>query len=170
MSRDVEVVFVCWGNICRSPMAERIAQGWARREGVSGVRFTSAGVSAEERGNPIDARAARQLRTGGYDATGHRAHRITAAEITAADQVIAMEGHHVELLRRAAPEATNLALLTDFDPAAKPGTAVPDPWYGGQEGFADTQAALEAAMPAIMARVLQLGARGPRPSSFQVAG
>lgn len=170
MTRDVEVVFVCWGNICRSPMAERIAQAWARREGVGGVRFTSSGVSAEERGNPIDARAARQLRAGGYDPTGHRAHRITAPEITAADLVIAMEQHHVELLRRSAPDATNLALLSDFDPAAKPGAAVPDPWYGGQEGFVDTQAALEAAMPAIMERVQQLGARGPRTASPQVAG
>ena len=47
---EVEVTFVCWGNICRSPMAERVAQGWAEREGLDSVKFTSFGVSAEEIG------------------------------------------------------------------------------------------------------------------------
>ena len=81
----VSVVFVCWGNICRSPMAERIARAQASAKHHDGIVFTSAGVSSEETGNPIDPRARAVLTRHGYDASGHRAHRITAAKIADAD-------------------------------------------------------------------------------------
>lgn len=152
----VEVVFVCWGNICRSPMAERVARGWAEREGLDGVRFTSAGTSSEELGEPIDPRAQRVLTRAGYTAGGHRAHRITAAEVRSADLVIAMEDLHLSRLRRLAPDAANLSLLTDFDPDAAPGSGVPDPWYGSAAGFDQTLAAVEAAMPGVLERVRTL--------------
>ena len=147
---DVHVVFVCWGNICRSPMAERVAQAWAEREGLSGVRFTSAGVSAEEQGNPIDRRAQRVLAERGYTSAGHRARRVTASGIADADLVVGLEQLHLDRLRVVAPDADHLVLLTDFDPDAAPGSGVDDPWYGGPEGFYDTLASLEAAMPALM--------------------
>lgn len=147
------VVFVCWGNICRSPMAERVARAWATREGLHGVRFSSAGVSAEEVGNPIDHRARRVLADHGYDAGGHRARRITASDIAAADLVVGLEQLHVNRMLRLVPDADNLALLTDFDDAAAPGAGIDDPWYGGPEGFHETLAAVEAAMPGLMAWV-----------------
>lgn len=155
---EATVVFVCLGNICRSPMAERVAQGWAAREGLDGVRFTSAGVSSEERGNPIDARARVVLAEAGYDAGGHRARRITSVEIREANLVIALKPLHLQHMRRLAPDAEHLALLTDFDPGAEPGAGVPDPWYGDLDGFHDTLAAIEAAMPGVMARVRELRA------------
>lgn len=148
--RPLRVVFVCWGNICRSPMAERVAEGWAAREGVRDVRFTSAGVSSEESGNPIDPRARRVLAERGYRTDAHRAHRITAAEIAAADLVVGLEPLHVDRILRVAPTASHVVLLTDFDPDADPGTGIDDPWYGGQEGFYDTLAQVEAAMPGLM--------------------
>lgn len=152
-SPDLHVIFVCWGNICRSPMAERVAVGQASAQGLSGVRFTSAGVSSEETGNPIDARARRVLTAHGYDASHHRAHRITAAEIADADLVIGLEQLHLDRMERIAPQATNLALLTDFDPDATPGSGIDDPWYGGPEGFETTLAAVEAAMPGVLTEV-----------------
>ena len=152
----VSVVFVCWGNICRSPMAERIARAQASAKHHDGIVFTSAGVSSEETGNPIDPRARAVLTRHGYDASGHRAHRITAAEIADADLVIGLEPLHVDRMRRLAPGADHLALLTDFDPDAEPGSGVPDPWYGEADGFEDTLAALEAAMPGILARATSL--------------
>lgn len=158
-SGTVNVVFVCWGNICRSPMAERVARGWADREGLTGVRFTSAGVSSEETGNPIDPRARAVLTREGYDANHHRAHRITAADIADADLVIGLEQLHVDRMRRLVPDATNLSLLTDFDPAAEPGSGIDDPWYGDAEGFNDTLASIEAAMPGVLARVKDLQRR-----------
>ena len=59
-------------------------------------------------------------------------------------------------MRKLAPGADHLALLTDFDPDAEPGSGVPDPWYGEADGFEDTLAALEAAMPGILARATSL--------------
>ncbi|MFV0452944.1 MAG: low molecular weight protein-tyrosine-phosphatase [Propioniciclava sp.] len=156
MSTAVDVIFVCWGNICRSPMAERVARRAAHDAGITDVRFTSAGVSAEESGNPIDPRARRILTTHGYDPDHHRAHRITAAEIADADLVIGLEQLHLDRMRALAPAADNLALLTDFDPDAVPGSGIDDPWYGGEDGFADTLAAVEAAVPGVLSRVKSL--------------
>lgn len=147
------VIFVCWGNICRSPMAERVARALAKQRGLDGVRFTSAGVSSEEAGNPIDARARRVLTAYGYDSAGHRAQRITAADIAGADLVIGLEQLHIDRMRTLAPEADHLALLTDFDPDAEPGSGIDDPWYGNEDGFVDTLTAVAAAIPGVLARV-----------------
>ena len=154
----VKVVFVCWGNICRSPIAERVARRKAEEAGLTGVEFTSAATSTEELGSPMDRRAAAVLRDRGYDAEGHVAHQVDAAEIAAADLVVAMEDLHVERMRRVASDADNLSLLTDFDPAATPGSGVPDPWYGTPEGFYGTLAAVEAAVPGVLDRVRELQA------------
>ena len=157
---DLRIVFVCWGNICRSPMAERVAEAWAEREGMDGVRFSSAGVSAEESGHPIDHRAQRVLEQRGYRAGGHRARRITASDIADADLVVGLEQLHVDRMRRLAPDAGHLALLTDFDPDAAPGSGIDDPWYGGPEGFVDTLDAVEAAMPGLLAWLRERTASG----------
>ncbi len=153
---DVAVVFVCWGNICRSPMAERVAEKQAADAGLTGVRFTSAATSSEELGAPIDHRAAEVLRRHGYRSDLHTAHRITAEEIRGSDLVVAMEDVHVTKMMGVVPEARNVALLTDFDPQAEPGSGVPDPWYGEASGFEETLATIEAAMPGILDRVREL--------------
>lgn len=157
----VDVIFVCWGNICRSPIAERVAEQQADAQGLSNVRFSSAATSTEELGRPMDPRAAAVLRRHGYRDGDHVAHRITAEEIDRADLVIAMEPLHIQRMRRlgdidSAQAEGRVALLTDFDPDAEPGSGVPDPWYGGPEGFEDTLAAVEAAIPGVLDRVRQL--------------
>lgn len=156
---QVRVVFVCWGNICRSPIAERVAQRAAHRAGLTDVEFTSAATSSEELGAPMDERAASVLRGAGYTSENHIAHRIDAGELAEADLVIAMEDIHVNRLRRLAPDAENIELLSAFDPAAEPGSGVPDPWYGPASGFGDTLAAIEVAMPGILGRVRELQAQ-----------
>ena len=157
-TEPVKVVFVCWGNICRSPIAERVAERMAADEGLTGVQFTSAATSREELGAPMDRRAAAVLRDRGYREEGHVAHQIDAAEIEAADLVVAMEDIHVQKMLAMDPGATNLHLLTDYDPAASPGAGVPDPWYGSPAGFHDTLATVEAAMPGVLDEVRRLGA------------
>ena len=152
----VRVVFVCWGNICRSPMAERVAERAAADAGLTGVEFSSAGTSREELGAGIDPRARRVLAEHGYRTDGHSAHQITRTEIEAADLVVAAEPIHLDKLRALVPDADHLSLLTDHDPDADPGVGLPDPWYGSDDGFADTLAAVEAAIPGVLDRVREL--------------
>jgi low molecular weight protein-tyrosine phosphatase len=149
----VRVVFVCWGNICRSPMAERVAEQQAAARGLTGVKFSSAATSREELGSPIDPRAARVLEQHGYRSGHHAAHQITSDEIEAADLVLAMEDIHVRKMLAIDPGATNLKLLTDFDPDAPAGSGIDDPWYGSAAGFDRTLASIEAAMPALLDHV-----------------
>jgi len=157
--RPVRVVFVCWGNICRSPIAERVAQQQAAEQGLTDVEFTSAATSTDELGAPMDPRAAAVLRSRGYRADDHVAHQIDRAEIEAADLVVSMEDIHVRKMLAMAPGADNLSLLTDYDPVAAPGSGVPDPWYGTQAGFYDTLATVEAAIPGLLDRVRALRPR-----------
>ena len=157
-SGPVEVVFVCWGNICRSPIAERVAERMAADAGLERVEFTSAATSREEIGAPIDPRARQVLTAHGYRADDHAAHQVTAEEIAGADLVIAAEPIHVDRMLRIAPDADNLSLLSDFDPQAPEGSGLPDPWYGGPEGFEETLAAVEAAVPGVLDEVRRLGA------------
>lgn len=152
------VVFVCWGNICRSPMAERVARKWLDDAGVP-ARVTSAGVSDEEGPAPMDRRARAALERAGYDGAGHMAHQIDAEEIDSADLVIAAEPMHIAAMRRLSPLAGNLRLISDFDPSKKPGTPLPDPWYGPDSRFTATLRAIEAAMPGIVDTVRALADR-----------
>ncbi len=143
----MHVIFVCTGNICRSPMAERVARKRAADEGLD-VRFTSAGISDEEWRSPIDPRAQRVLRRAGYDPTNHVAHRITDADAASADLLIALDNGHLSRLTRLYPSA-DVRLLTSFDPAVPAGTGVVDPWYGDDAGFDVTLDVIEAAMPGL---------------------
>ncbi len=149
------LVFVCWGNICRSPMAERVARQWFFDADVNAL-ISSAGVSDEEVANPMDRRAKRVLEDAGYEAAGHRARQITADDIRRADLVIAAEQHHASHLRRLMSDADNIRLISDFDPHAEPGAPLPDPWYGDHGDFLDTLDAIERAMPGIIGAVRNL--------------
>ncbi|WCC81177.1 low molecular weight phosphotyrosine protein phosphatase [Cutibacterium equinum] len=136
-------------------MAEFVAKKMLSDEGLE-ARITSAGVSDEEHGSPMDPRAASVLTSHGYPCSGHRAHQIDESEIMSADLVIAAEPRHITMMKRMAPEADNLRLIRDYDPNCKPGTSLPDPWYGSADGFEDTLAAIEAAMAGIVAEVRSL--------------
>ncbi|GAA3623128.1 low molecular weight protein-tyrosine-phosphatase [Microlunatus ginsengisoli] len=149
-SDPLRVVFVCWGNICRSPMAERVAEKLAADRGLTEVEFSSAATSTEELGQPMDSRAEAVLRSHGYRVGRHRAHQITRDEIERADLVLAMEDIHVRRMLSIDPGADNIALLTDYDPGAEPGSGIDDPWYGPSAGFERTLASIEAAMPGLL--------------------
>ena len=139
-------------------MAERVAEKYFAEHDLGDVEVTSAATSREEIGNPIDPRAQRELSGAGYRTEDHQAHQITAEEIDHADLVVAMEDVHLEKMRDiyAQELPPSVVLLTDFDPNAQPGDPVPDPWYGGQDGFATTLATVERAMPALAERVRQI--------------
>ena len=169
---------VCTGNICRSAMAEivlgdRLAAAGIPGSGPGGVVVTSAGVSDEERGNPIDSRARRVLAEAGYGTgaddvsratdiviSSHTAHRITDAEIAEADLLLAMTDSHWNVLQRRAAglgvEPDRIRMYRELDPAsaqqaeavAAGGSSrsvlnVPDPWYGTMADFVDTLEVVE---------------------------
>lgn len=172
------VVMVCTGNICRSAMAEvvlrdRLAAAGIPDSGSGGVTVTSAGVSDEERGNPIDSRARRVLTEAGYGVgaddvsrataiaiASHTAHRVTDAEIAEADLLLAMTDSHWNVLQRRAgglgAEPDRIRMYRELDPAstqqveavAAGGSSrsvlnVPDPWYGTMADFLDTLEVVE---------------------------
>ena len=163
--RPLRVVFICLGNICRSPMAERVAERAAADAGVTGVEFSSAGTTSEEYDDSMDYRAAAVLEKHGYRHADHRARRITEANLESADLVVAMEDRHVSsvlaLAMDPAMDPAKVSLLTDFDPAAEPGSGVPDPFFGADTGFSDTLTAIEAAMPGLLERIRELQSTGP---------
>ncbi|PFG18317.1 protein-tyrosine phosphatase [Propionicimonas paludicola] len=155
MSQPV-ICFVCWGNICRSPMAQVVAEARAAYEQLRGVQFTSAGVSSEEQGNPMDPRAIAVLRANGYSPGMHSAHQITPDEIRSAAMLIGMEPLHLSRIRQVVSDATNLYLMSDFIPAAEPGSSIEDPWYGDDSDFKVTLEQIQSAMPEVIRRAREL--------------
>lgn len=143
------LVFICLGNICRSPMAERVARGMAADRGLD-VEVTSCAMSSHTHGSAMDHRARAVLEPAGYDAAGHRARPVTEEIIRSSTLVVAAEPHQVTQLRRVSPGSDNIALLNDFNPELPKGTVLDDPWYGDAAGFHDTLADIEAAMPGIL--------------------
>jgi protein-tyrosine phosphatase len=136
------VLFVCTANICRSPMAEAILKAKLADWGPEAARaFTivgSAGVNADPRGGPIDARAAAALQRKGY-AVGPkwRSRRFDpAADFARHDLVLVMEEDHLASLRRkaGAEAAVGAQLLLNFAPGLQ-GREVPDPYFGPAAGF-----------------------------------
>ena len=150
------LVFVCSGNICRSPAAEKVFRARLSEAGrADAVQVSSAGVGPWHVGEPMDRRAAATLRERGYDTT-HTARQIDRDQL-GADLLVAATEHHVRDVVAAGADPERVVLLRSFDPDAPEGAEVPDPYYGGPEGFAEMIGMVEAAMPGLVDRVLTQG-------------
>jgi protein-tyrosine phosphatase len=151
-SKMLSVCFVCSGNICRSPIAEKVFVTELDRAGLADqVRVTSAGTGPWHAGEPADARTAEVLRRHGYP-DDHTARQVNSDHLDA-DLLLAAGADHLAALTRVlgrAEAAEKVRLLRSFDPAAEPGAEVPDPYYGGDDGFDDVLAMIEAAMPGLL--------------------
>lgn len=143
------VTFVCTGNICRSPIAEKVFAHEVERAGLADrVRVTSAGTGDWHVGDTADPRAVALLTEHGYR-DAHVARQVDD-ELLAADLIVALDEGHLRALRRIAPEPERVLLLRSFDPAAPPDAGVPDPYFGGAEGFTEVLAMTRAAMPGLL--------------------
>ena len=143
----MHVVFVCSGNICRSPIAEKVFATELERAGLAeGVRVTSAGTGGWHVGDPADERAAAVLRAAGYP-SDHRARQVDA-DTLGADLIVALDDTHRRALSRAG--AGRVRLLRSFDPTAPEWAEVPDPYYGGDAGFDEVLAMIQAAVPGML--------------------
>jgi protein-tyrosine phosphatase len=141
------VCFVCLGNICRSPIAETVMRSLLVDNGLADqVDVSSAGTGDWHIGQGADERALAVLSRHGYDGSAHRAQQFLREAIADHNLVIAMDTSNLSALRRMARdgESDKLRLLREFDPDAT-GTDVPDPYYGGDEGFDEVLGMVEAA-------------------------
>ena len=133
------VLFVCTGNICRSPSAEGVFGHLAGQAG-KGQAFEadSAGTHGYHIGEPPDWRAISSASARGLDIAGLRARKVSKSDFIDFDTILAMDRGHLDLLRPFAPAGTKagLHLFSDFSPSLK-GSDIPDPYYGGQQDFED---------------------------------
>ncbi len=128
------ILFVCMGNICRSPLAEGIFAHVAREAGLADrFKIDSAGLGDWHQGEQPDKRSISTARAHGIDITGQRARRIRLEDFEEADLILAMDRANMAALHAMAPGAGNIKLFGEF--ALQTGEDIQDPYYGGPEGF-----------------------------------
>lgn len=145
----LHVTFVCSGNICRSPMAEKMFAHQISERGLGDVvRVTSAGTGNWHSGEGADVRAKRVLRDHGYP-NAHRAAQLDDDHLSA-DLVIALGRNHQRMLRDLGVDDGRLRMLRSFDPRSGAHTPdVDDPYYGDHDDFEETFVVIEAALPGL---------------------
>jgi low molecular weight protein-tyrosine phosphatase len=145
--RRISVLFVCTGNICRSPTAEAIFRKLVADAGMSeAIAADSAGTHGYHVGEPPDPRAQGAAAERGYDLSGLRARRVERADFRTFDLIVAMDrGHFTALSRQAEPStAHKLKLMMSYSRTFK-AEDVPDPYYGGRRDFEQVLDMLEDA-------------------------
>jgi protein-tyrosine phosphatase len=151
VSADVHrVVFVCLGNICRSPMAEVVMRSLVLDAGLADrVEVSSAGTGDWHVGEHADPRTLQILAARGYDGSQHRARQFEPDWFGRYDLVVALDARNLSDLRRMAPadRRDDVRLLRSYDSAAGSDADldVPDPYYGGPDGFGDALSMVERA-------------------------
>jgi protein-tyrosine phosphatase len=142
MPQTKHVLFVCTGNICRSPTAEGVFKKLVADVGLSHlIRADSAGTHGYHVGKPPDARAQEVARRRGYNLSKLRARRLEATDLDRYDLVLAMDEGHFELLEglRTPSSRAQVRMMLDYascPPVPGPGARdVPDPYQGGQDDF-----------------------------------
>ncbi|MGW1671078.1 low molecular weight protein-tyrosine-phosphatase [Streptomyces sp. NPDC002324] len=150
------VCFVCTGNICRSPMAESVFRARLEEAGLENlVEADSAGTGGWHEGDGADPRTVSVLEANGYSGV-HTARQFQVSWFSRLDLVIALDESHLKALRRLAPtaaDADRIRLLRSYDAAAGDDLDVPDPYYGGLDGFEECLELVEAAIPGLLAAV-----------------
>jgi protein-tyrosine phosphatase len=152
------VLFVCLGNICRSPTAEGVMRSLVEQAGLQErIEIDSAGTGAWHVGSPADARASATARARGV-ALESVARQVVLDDFEEFDLVLAMDSENLRALTRLASDEEQRArirLLREFDPASE-GAAdldVPDPYYGGEHGFEAVFDLVQAACAGLLGRI-----------------
>lgn len=151
------VLFVCLGNICRSPLAEAAFRLEAGRAGLA-TTVDSAGTGDWHVGEPPDSRAIAVARAKGVDISGYRGRQVTAADFDRFDHVVALDHANLARLRalRRVDSRAALSLLLDHVPG-RAGEPVADPYYGADEGFETTWADVTEGARALVRRIAGTG-------------
>lgn len=155
MSCDSSVLFVCLGNICRSPTADAVFRAQVVRAGLGDrVHIDSCGTAGYHVGEPPDARATAAAARRGYDLSPLRARQFAAGDFDRFDYILAMDESNLAHLeaRRPAGYRGRLDLFLALAPALGR-REVPDPYYGGEQGFEEVLDLVEAAGEALLAEL-----------------
>ncbi|MEK7793038.1 MAG: low molecular weight protein-tyrosine-phosphatase [Candidatus Hydrogenedentota bacterium] len=147
------VLFVCMGNICRSPTAHGVFEHLARTRGYDGrISVDSAGTSGFHVGDPPDQRAQATALARGVDLSPQRARQVAPADFETFDYVCAMDYDNLAVLKRWRPKkfTGRLDLFCNFTPELK-GQPIPDPYYGGARGFEKVYDLIERASEGLLA-------------------
>lgn len=152
------LLFVCLGNICRSSMAEGVFFHVAHQEGLADrFHLDSAGTAGWHIGNPPDPRGQQAALARGIDISQQRARQVARQDFKNFDLLLAMDETNAQDLRRMAPgeaEAGKVALFLEFAPELD-ASEVPDPYYGGDEGFEEVLNLVEAASRNLIATLMR---------------
>jgi protein-tyrosine phosphatase len=151
----MKILFVCLGNICRSPTAEAVLRTLASREAPElALQVDSAGTAGYHIGEPPDARSQLAAARRGYDLSRLRARIIEPRDFVDSDLILAMDRSNLTILQRRAPAAQRprLRLFLEFAPDLGV-TDVPDPYYGGASGFEEVLDLAEIASRALLAEL-----------------
>ena len=147
------MLFVCTGNICRSPSAEGVLRKMLRDAGLAErIEANSAGTHGWHVGDPPDHRAIAAAARRGYDLAALRARKLRDRDFEDFDHIVAMDREHRDHLNaRRPPDAPGrVHLLLDFAPAAAAETDVPDPYYGGPADFERSLDLIEAGVAGLL--------------------
>jgi low molecular weight protein-tyrosine phosphatase len=148
----IRLCFVCLGNICRSPTAEGVMRHLVEAAGLTAeIEVDSAGTAGYHAGEPPDHRSAEAAARRGIRLVG-KARRFEPEDWDEFDYVLAVDDSTRDNLRRGCPAGaeSKLHLLRSFDPDSPPGAGVPDPYYGGDQGFEHVLDMCEAACRGIL--------------------
>jgi len=150
-----KILFVCMGNICRSPTAEGVFRHVVERDGLSGaIHIDSAGTHAYHIGEPPDARSLAAAAKRGYDLSELRARQVSVEDFVEFDYVLAMDLHNRELLLQRCPaeHRGKVQLFLEFAEGAAV-REVPDPYYGGAQGFEEVLDLVEDAAEGLLRHI-----------------
>jgi protein-tyrosine phosphatase len=159
----IGVLFVCTGNICRSPTAEGVFRTLAQRRGVLGrLRVDSAGTHDYHVGEAPDPRAIEHAARRGYDLKPLRARQLAESDFRDFGWILAMDRGHLRLLNAVAPGETDARVQLFLEHSTRwLGLDVPDPYYGGAHGFETVLDMVEEASERLLAAVLAEAGREP---------
>lgn len=157
MTEKISILFVCMGNICRSPTAEGVARKLIERDGLSArvAKLDSAGTHGYHAGEAPDPRAIRIARSRGYDLSRLRARQVTPDDFVRFDYLIAMDRANLKHLQKLCPSELQFKLELLMDSSSQfAEDEVPDPYYGGDAGFERVLEMVEDATQGLLKRVL----------------
>jgi protein-tyrosine phosphatase len=137
MKQSLSILVVCTGNICRSPTGEGVLRTLAAQRGLADrIRVASAGTHDYHVGECPDSRSQTHAKERGYDLSTQRAMQVEKAHFEEFDYILAMDRGHLRQLRAMAPEGSRARVGMFLEASGRwKGEDVPDPYYGGAEGF-----------------------------------